>query len=157
MFLSVIQKRVHEVRVKGRGEGGHQMFKGRFLVELLLLLALTTNFAFSYMLPLLWKEEGVLYFFTLIMLSFITGMMILNVKKTFIYFCICSVTGAILAAEVYILPAVIFGELWKIDLAIASLVPVLARGVVINLAFCVFVAIIGCYIGQVITGEDRLV
>jgi len=133
-----------------------KMFKKRFLFKLLIFLALTTNFAFGYMIPLFWKEEGALYFSTLALISLLAGMVILNVKKAFIYLFACLVTGGMLTTVIYILPAVVFGELWRIELALAFLVPILVRGLVISLALSVFVVIIGCFLGQALTGEEHL-
>jgi hypothetical protein len=125
-----------------------------FMKELILMLMLLVDFICAYGLVLVWQEYN-FYYVIIIVSSLFAGIVSANFSRSIIYVIVLAVIGAVIATGINILPPIMYGEDPSlISTMVFGYAQTLVKLLLIGLPLCIFLAIMGSFLGESIEMRD---
>jgi hypothetical protein len=116
--------------------------------ELILMFMLLADYVCAYGLVLVWQEYN-FHYVIIIVASLFAGIVSANFSRSIIYVSALTIIGAAIATGINILPPIMYGEDPSlISTMVFGYAQLLVKLLLIGLPLCIFLAIIGCFIGE---------
>lgn len=131
--------------------------KRQILLTLLIALASSLNFAGAILLNVVWKIDLLLYMPLAFMMSFLMGVILVNMGRSLISACVSLFLSSAIVTAVMTLPPVIIGEgASVIDEALMSTLNAVSRILLFNLVVCILGALVGSLVGELLEPFEEI-
>lgn len=124
-----------------------------FLHEALIMLALCVNYIFAHVLLYIWQIDFIYYLVTIVVASFLGGVVVINVTRSIFYTTSSLVVGGLIGIGITIAPLIMYQE---DPIIIRALILYysgdLAKILLFVMPLCIIVSVIGCFLREAIEG-----
>lgn len=123
--------------------------------EALALIALSVDFATSYLMVFIWKSLP-LHAISILIFSFLGGAFFVNFNKSVVRVTVSYIIGVILSLLISVLPPIIYGgEPRQISMGFDLNMIIFARIFIVSFPTCIVATLFGCFIAQAHEVDDK--